>query len=47
MASDSSYFFAEANMLSARSQSYIASSGSTVTTKPKGSEILVGYGVKF
>ena len=47
MASDSSYFFAEANMLSGRSMSYIASSGATVTAKPKGSEILVGYGVKF
>lgn len=47
MASDSSYFFAEANMLSGRSMSYIASSGATVTAKPKGSEILVGYGIKF
>ena len=47
MASDSSYFFAEANMLSGRSMSYISSSGSTVIAKPKGSEILVGYGIKF
>ena len=47
MSSDSSYFFAEANTLSGRSGSYIASSGVTVTTKPKGSEILVGYGIKF
>ena len=47
MASDSSYFFTEANMLSARSQNYISDSGSTVPAKPKGSEVLVGYGIKF
>ena len=47
MASDSSYFFAEANMLSGRSKTYTTSDGLTVNTKPKGSEILVGYGIKF
>ena len=47
MASDSSFFFAEANMLSGLSMSYIDSSGGTVKAKPKGSEILVGYGIKF
>jgi len=47
MSSDSSYFFAEANMLSGRSKTYTTSDGLTVNTKPKGSEILVGYGIKF
>ncbi len=47
MASDSSYFFAEANMLSGRSKTFTTSDGLTVNSKPKGSEILVGYGIKF
>ncbi len=47
MASEKSYFFAEANMLSGRSKTFASADGSTVNTKPKGSEILVGYGVKF
>ena len=47
MASDSSYFFAEANTLSGRSTTYTTSAGQIGRTKLKGSEILVGYGIKF
>ena len=47
MASEKSYFFAEANMLSGRSKTLVSADGTTSNTKPKGSEILVGYGVKF
>ena len=47
MASEKSYFFAEANMLSGRSKTVVSADGTTSNTKPKGSEILVGYGVKF
>ena len=47
MASEKSYFFAEANVLSGRNKTFVSAEGTTVTTKPKGSEILVGYGVKF
>ena len=48
MSSEKSYFFAEANVLSGRNKTFVSADGSsTVTTKPKGSEILVGYGIKF
>ena len=47
MASDSSYFFAEANTLSGRSTTYTTAAGSIGRNKLKGSEILVGYGIKF
>ena len=47
MASEKSYFFAEANMLSGRSKTSVSADGTTSNTKPKGSEILVGYGIKF
>jgi len=47
MASEKSYFFAEANMLSGRSKTLVSGDGTTITSKPKGSEILVGYGIKF
>ena len=47
MSSDSSYFFAEANTLSGRSTTYTTADGMRGRTKLQGSEILVGYGVKF
>ena len=47
MSSDSSYFFAEANTLSGRSTTYTTAAGSIGRNKLKGSEILVGYGIKF
>ena len=48
MQSENHYFFVEANMLSGRSKTYTPpTTASTATAKPKGSEILVGYGVKF
>lgn len=47
MSSETSYFFAEANMLSGRSKTFVSDDGTTITTKPKGSEILIGYGIKF
>ena len=47
MSSDSSYFFAEANTLSGRSTTYTTADGMRGRTKLQGSEILVGYGIKF
>ena len=48
MPSENDYFFVEANMLSGRPTTYTSPfNGAVSTTKPKGSEILVGYGVKF
>ena len=47
MSSDSSYFFAEANTLSGRSTTYTTADSLIGRTKLKGSEILVGYGIKF
>ena len=46
MSSEKGYFFAEANILSGRSKTFVEN-GSTITIKPKGSEILFGYGAKF
>ena len=47
MSSDSSYFFAEANTLSGRSTTYTTADSLIGRTKLRGSEILVGYGIKF
>ena len=46
MSSEKSYFFVEANVLSGRSKTDTGDE-STMTSKPKGSEVLVGYGIKF
>ena len=46
MSSEKSYFFVEANVLSGRSKTYTGDEV-TMTSKPKGSEVLVGYGIKF
>ena len=46
MSSEKSYFFVEANVLSGRSKTETFENA-TMTSKPKGSEVLVGYGIKF
>ena len=47
MASEKGYFFSEVNWLSGRSKTWVSEDGTIITAKPKGSEILFGYGVKF